>query len=206
MGLFLLQIKARWDLPMYRTHRINSILKSEKGRKMLSHISPVYDEAYSTLWLLQAMGIEFDEIEKWTDEIWKLIVPQTAPEWGLAYWEEEYAIPINPEISVKERRDKIVATIKTKAPMNPFKISEIATNAAGVQCRVEEYIDDHTFAIYVSAINGTSIDEEKIKYEIKKAKPAHLIFVIRYEQGTESNIYPTFTARYAKAVTLRQVN
>ena len=110
---------------------ITEILTSPQGKKALESISPIYDEAYVALWILQAIGLRLDDIVDRSDGLWKEIIPQTAT-WSLPYWESEYGIPTNPDLSITQRRNTLLATIRTRAPMNPWKVAQIAQNASGV--------------------------------------------------------------------------
>ena len=191
---------------MHSSERMKKILTSEAGRKMFRTISPVYYDSFFGLWIFQVMGTAFDEVNLVKDDFWKAIFPQTAPAWALEYWEKEYDIPVNKNESIGVRRDRIVTTIKTRAPMNPYKLEQIASAASGVSCRIVENISKNKFAIYVSASGSEDADIEALKREVNKAKPAHLIYDILYEQGTEENQYPVIMMQTAKKITLRQVN
>lgn len=190
---------------MRHSDMITEILTSPQGKKALESISPIYDEAYVALWILQAIGLRLDDIVNWSDGLWKEIIPQTAT-WSLPYWESEYGIPTNPNLSITQRRSTLLATIRTRAPMNPWKVAQIAQNASGVPCRVVENTAKNTFRIYVSAISSEDIDENAVRKAVTKAKPSHLIFEIRYEQGALSTLYACMAAHTARRVTIRQVN
>lgn len=190
---------------MRDSEKIREILTSEQGRKILDYISPIYDEAYVALWLLQAIGLRLDDIVNWSDDLWKEIIPQTAV-WSLPYWESEYGIPTNPNLSITQRRNTLLAAIRTRAPMNPWKIAQIASNASGVPCRVEENTAKNTFRIYLSAISSPDINENLVRTAVTRAKPSHLIFEIKYEQGASSTLYACMVSHTARKVTLRQVN
>lgn len=190
---------------MRDSEQIREILTSPQGRKILDYISPIYDEAYTALWILQAIGISLDDIVNWSEGLWKEIIPQTAT-WSMPYWESEYGVPTNPNLSITQRRNTLLTAIRTRAPMNPWKIAQIAQSVSGVPCRVKENTAKNTFQIYVSAISSESIDENAVRKAVTRAKPSHLIFEIKYEQGALSTLYAYMAAQTARKITIRQVN
>ena len=63
-------------------------------------------------------------------------------------------------------------------PVNPAKLAEYASAAAGVPCEVIENVAKNTFAVVLRA-NSDTID--RAKQAIDEAKPAHLIYIIYVE-------------------------
>lgn len=102
----------------YTSKDIQKILTSKTAINGLDYITPIYQEAKTALWLMEAMGLEADLIIKWVEEIVQQILPQTA-DWALDYWEQEYNLPVHPDISLEERREKVLTAVRTRAPMNP---------------------------------------------------------------------------------------
>ena len=190
---------------MHNSDLIQQILTSPEGKKALEFISPIYDNSYHALWYLQSIGLQLDDMQSWVEDLWLQVSPQTAT-WGLMYWEAEYGIPTNPELPILERRNTLLATVRQRAPMNPWRIASIASAACGLSCRVDENTDINTFDIYISALGSIGIDEDAIKRAIRRAKPAHLVARIKYEQGVQSSFYPAFVSQKAVIVTGRQVN
>ena len=108
----------------YTSKDIQNILTSKTAINGLDYITPIYQEAKIALWIMEAMGLEVDLIVKWIEEIVQQILPQTA-DWALNYWEQEYDLPVHPDIPIEERREKVLTAVRTRAPMNPEKLEEV---------------------------------------------------------------------------------
>lgn len=190
---------------MYETELMREILKSPEAQKMIQQISPRYGSAYVFLWLMQVTGAEWDQMMKWVEEFQLQVVPQTAT-WSLEYWEKEYNIISNPSWSYERRRQNILNKIHSKGPMNPKKLESIASVASGFPARIEENTDKNRFTIYLSAAEF-SVDEEAVRKAIDAAKPARLIYDIRYEVYIQSTQYMAgLVQRTQTEVNLRQIN
>ena len=92
----------------YTSKDIQQILTSKTAIEGLDYITPVYHKAKTALCIMEAMGVQGDLFVKWVNETVEQILPQTAT-WALDYWEEEYGLPIHPNISIEQRRQKNIA-------------------------------------------------------------------------------------------------
>lgn len=169
---------------MYKTELTEQILKSPMAQTFIQRISPLYGDAYVVLWLIQAIGTVIDSMEEWSGTYEKQIVPQTAT-WSIPFWEEQYGIVADPSWSDERRRQNIVNRIKYRAPINPKKIEEIASVAAGHPAEVEELTGKNKFTVY---IRDLVYDLEPIRTAINEVKPAHLIFDLVVGELAESFI------------------
>ena len=172
------------------------------AQKIVQDISPIYGEAYVVLWLIQVIGAILDEMDEWSSSLGKQVVPQTAT-WSLPYWEEQYKIITSPDWDADRRRQNIVNKCKNRAPINPYKMESIASVAAGASARVEELTGKNKFTVYLSTKKDL-VDENYVKREIDKAKPAHLIYEIIYERYIEAVKYLGGIIQTTKEVTLKQ--
>lgn len=186
---------------MYKTELMEKILKSPMAQEIVQQVSPVYGKAYTVLWLYQVIGMVLDEAKEWTESLEQQVVPQTAT-WSLPYWEEQYGVATDPSWSYERRRQNIINRCRTRAPINPERMSSIISVAAGADARIEEHTGKNKFTVYISA-NAEYVDEDFVRREINKAKPAHLIYDIIYEQYIEGNIYTGGMIQSAKEVTLK---
>ncbi len=158
----------------YTSKAIQEILKSTTAIHGLDYITPIYQEAETALWLMEAMGIQGDLFVKWVQEMAEQILPQTAT-WSLEYWEEEYGLPVKPNISIEERRQRILLAVRTRAPMNPKRLEEILELAFSIEkVKILERTAKNTFSV---ELYGQLLEEQwaKVYTTIEKYKPAHLI-------------------------------
>lgn len=188
---------------MYETELMREILKSPMAQKMIQEISPRYGSAYVFLWLMQVTGAEWDEMSRWAEEYQLQVVPQTAT-WALEYWERQYGIDPNPDLTDDQRRQAIIAARSSKGPMNPARLERIASAAVGAPAKIEENTSVNRFALHITA-PPWSVDEEAVKAAIKPAKPARLRYDILYEGAVSGEVYVAGTAfQQLKVITLAQ--
>ena len=183
--------------------RIKAILKSPSGQKMIDYISPIYSEDAIALWLLEVIGRELDEMESWIKDYARQVVPQAAT-WGLDYFEEEYDLPVGPNLPVEQRREIILTTIITRAPMNPAKLARAAAAVTGFESRIEENTGKNKFTLYVSGLPA-QVDEKRLRAAINKSKPAHIIFDVLYEQTVLTEAYFAAVGQVYREVTIHEV-
>lgn len=188
---------------MYETELMREILQSDMSRKMAQKISPRYGDAYVFLWLLEVMGAEVGEIEKWCEELQLQVVPQTAT-WALKYYEKEFGIIPDPSWSYERRRQTIINRMRSRGPMNPARLEAIISAVTGTDVRVEENTGKNRFAVYITA-SPDMIDEKAVRSAIKKAKPVRLVYDLLYEQVTSVAMYTGGAIRKSKEIVLKQL-
>ena len=187
------------------SNTINAIVKSATGKKMLTHISPIYDDAESSLKIFEAIGKEFDEVNIRTNEIQTIVSVSTCPAWALIYYEQQYGIQTNNTIPIEQRRNTVIAEIRGKLPMNPQRMMERLTQLIGYPVSIQENVASNTFRVLISAPSG-SVDENKLTAEIRRMKPAHLICTLVYTDVVESVVAAMIThSQMAIKTKIRQV-
>lgn len=188
----------------YWTETMEEILTSPEAKKIISFLSPLYGEARTALWLFQSIGVQLDDIRKWGDE-YKLQTSPLSATWSLDYWEQEYNIPFDPLMSMQQRRDRITSRIRDRAPMNPTVLAQIASSAAANSTvEIEELISKNKFRVWITTMPGRN-DEAKIRAEIDRAKPAHLIYDIQYVQNVIGTQYIGGIIQQSYRLTMKQV-
>lgn len=187
---------------MYKTEMMEQILQSPMAQKIIQEVSPIYGEAYTVLWIYQVIGTVLDSMEDWSESLSLQVVPQTAT-WSLPYWEEQYGIVSNPDWSNERRRQNILNKSRNRAPMNPKKVEDIISVAAGADARIEELTGKNHFTVYISA-REDMVDEDFVRKELDTVKPAHLIYDIFYEQYVDATYYVGGAIQTAKEITLIQ--
>lgn len=187
---------------MYKTELMEKILTSPMAQNIIQKVSPIYGEAYTVLWLYQAIGSILDDMKEWTDSIEKQVVPQTAT-WSLPYWEEQYNVGADTSWDYTRRRQNIINKCRNRAPFNPYKMEKIIAVAAGGDARIEELTGKNHFTVYISA-KKSLVNEKFVRLEIDRVKPAHLIYDIVYEQFIEDSMYIGGAIQTAKETTMKQ--
>ena len=171
----------------YRTELMDEILKSQTAQRIIDFVAPIYGNGYVALWMFQAIGKPLDAIASFIDSLRDQTIPQTAT-WSLPIWEQEYGVTPDPAWTDTQRQANLVAKMKYIPPVNPAKLAEYASAAAGVPCEVIENVAKNTFAVVLRA-NSDTID--RAKQAIDEAKPAHLIYIIyvALQRDTLANTY-----------------
>lgn len=161
----------------YTSKYIEEILTSPSAKRGLNYITPIYQEAYNALWIMQAMGLQTDIIIKWIEEYIQQILPQTTT-WLLPYFEEEYGIPVNTALSIEERRKNLLIAIRIRAPMNPTKFAFVLSSLTGIEdIHIKENVSKNAFYTETTiALNKEQV--KKVHNIVNKYKPAHLIYWI----------------------------
>lgn len=190
---------------MYDTELMRQILTSQAARDIVDQLSPIYGEARVALWIFQAIGTELDETRQWTQELMDQVTPHKAT-WSLDYWEDELAISRDPALSTEKRRERILAYLRNRAPMNPYTLARIASAAANdAECRIEERTGKPAnFTVWVSAMPSDT-DLKKIQAAVDRAKQARLSYDIKYEQFTAGAVYAGGALQLSYDITIRQV-
>lgn len=173
---------------------------SPSARQMISRISPIYEKSYVGKWIFQVMGVEFDDARLRFDELRQQAFPETAT-WSIEYWEQRYGISPNPADSLETRRQVVLARQEARQSMNPAKMEDRVKAITGCHARVEENVDDYTFAVVLEL--ESSLDAAKLtkalKY-IRLVKPSHQCFLIIFHETVEHRLYAGFAVRVGRVI------
>ena len=178
------------------------IITSASAQRMLNNTTPIYDNSMIGLYMFQAIGAEIDSVTQIIDELPDQLNPDTAT-WLLGHWERRYGLPTDETLSLDERRRIIRLRRYHTGAFNPYKVKQLAEDMTGVPARVVEFVDDYTFAVYLSA---TTSSDEALRRTIQKLKPSHLSFEIKYEQGVSATVNIGGNIAQYKHFDLPQVN
>lgn len=187
------------------TELMDRILTSAKARSIVDqYVTPMYGQSVIGLWLFQVIGAQLDDIDAWIQDFSLQIVPQTAT-WALDYWEEEFGLPRDPEMSIEKRRLRIESKQRDRGAITPVSLARIASVAtANAEVEIEERTGPYKFTVWVSAYPNEA-DTKKVTEVINRAKPAHLIFDVKYVQHTTGLLYAGGSLQMSYDMTITQV-
>ena len=175
------------------------------AQRMLSRVSPIYDQSYVGKWLYQVMGLEISDARQRSEELRLQAFPETAT-WGLVYWEALYNIEPDPSLSISERRRQIMFRRERKAPMNPDKLAQLISGACGgVQCTIIENVNAYTFEVQIEIL-PSDIAESDLRKVIDKMKPSHQDYRISFALSTTCDLRVGGLLVWARNFEIRQVN
>ena len=187
----------------YRTELTEEILDSPEAKKILTYVSPIYGNAEAALHIFQAIGKVLDEADEFPEKFREQVTPVTAS-WTLDYWENQYGITPNKNLTVGERQKNLITKIRYRAPMNAEKIAEMVTSILGADSYVEENVAPNKFRVVVYNTD-LNIDLEPARRCLDRTKPAQLNYDIILEQPFAATGYYGVRMQEADITTIRQV-
>lgn len=156
----------------YKTELMEEILTSEQAQLFIDKMTPIYGKAYTFLWILQSIGMVLDDLMTYPEEIKQQVTPQTAT-WALAYWENEYGVTTDPNMTIEERQQILLNTIRANTRNNPRALSDLILNETGFKTEIIENVSKNKFKVRVY---GYLSDDTELINIIESRKPAHLIY------------------------------
>lgn len=162
---------------------IENFPTSESAKEMLHSVSEdFYQKSYVFKWILQAMGLEWDEAKKIiAEELAKQFFIETAT-WGLRYHEEKWQIPVREGLGYEERRKLLYAKRDFKAPMTPYAMEQYIEKALpGVKVQVMDchdpgefgFVPDHPNVFKVVFLAEGTLDVKTALQTIDWIKQSH---------------------------------
>lgn len=143
-----------------------------------------YDHSRIGLWFFQSLGLEWDEMADWAQNLRDEIFPQTCT-WSVSLWEERYGILPDESLSLALRRQRIMAKAQYRAPINPETIRLVVSLLTGVEdVTVRDFTEPYGFEVYVKSQEEVS-NLVEVWGRIYEMKPSHLRFRLFYQQETE---------------------
>jgi len=152
---------------------------SEAAKRMMKTVSPIYDRSYVGKWIFQVMGAEWDEAWDFFDELRLQAFPETAT-WGISYWEQRYHIVPDENLTIEERRQRVIIKRGKRSPMNSARLEQFSEDITGRPVIVTERNVEYSFTI--SIMPGESmVDCQALIDLVKSVKPSHLAFNVIFE-------------------------
>lgn len=150
--------------------------KSEAAQRMMSRITPIYDNSYVGKWIFEVMGIEMDETRKLVESLREQCFLEKCT-WGMRYWEERYGIEVDETKDLEMRRAAVLAKRSKKQPMSPATLESILEALTGRNVSVKEYNPHYRFKIQIDE-GETTVDYTAVIRKINSVKPSHLAYYI----------------------------
>lgn len=160
----------------YQTELMQKILTNKKAQEIIDYVSQIYGNSYVGLWLFQAIGSVLGPVCDLSAQLRNETNPNTTTVL-LPYWEQEYGIEGDPTMTLAQRRNVIIAAIRSKGPATPARLAEAVAAALGItsnQVVILENTGKNQFTVYIQ----TAIDPAPAIAVIDRMKPAHLTYEI----------------------------
>ena len=127
----------------------------------------------------ELLDAEQEEITFLLNELGKIynrLYVKSADITGIRYWEDEYAIPHNDDLTIEQRRARVLAKINSSITATKKMLEDLVKQVLGANSvTIIEYPDEYRFVIYVD----TKIFEENMKIAddaVDEARPAPLVY------------------------------
>ena len=104
--------------------------------------------------------------------------------WALSYWEEQYGIKTNINLSYEERREIVRAKIRGQGLCTKEMLKNVCKSFNGGTVDVIENSGPYTFTIRFIDTKGVPKNIEKLKEVINEIKPAHLLVDYQFKYNT----------------------
>lgn len=123
----------------YKTQLMEQILTNEKAQQIIDWVSQLYGESYVGLWLFQTIGTVLGPICDTAEQLTYETSPATTS-LLIAYYEAEYGIQGDPTMSLEQRRNTVVAAMRSKGACTPARLADSVSAAlGGVPVDIIEY-------------------------------------------------------------------
>ena len=151
---------------------------SDTAQRMLSRVSPIYENSYIVKWLYEIMGIEFDEARKIIQELGDQMFTQTVT-WGIAYQEHKYSIEPDESLSLEERRARLYRKKTAGAPVSPRRLEKYIADLWGITVDLDETYAPGRFLISILKDDKGNL-REMLK-DLREQAPSHLVWALLYK-------------------------
>ena len=151
---------------------------SDTAQRMLSRVSPIYENSYIVKWLYEVMGIEFDEARKIIQELGDQMFTQTVT-WGIAYQEHKYSIKPDESLSLEERRARLYRKKTAGAPISPRRLEKYIADLWGITVDLDETYAPGRFLISILKDDKGNL-REMLK-DLREQAPSHLVWALLYK-------------------------
>ena len=151
---------------------------SDTAQRMLSRVSPIYENSYIVKWLYEIMGVEFDEARKIIQELGDQMFTQTVT-WGIAYQEHKYSIEPDESLSLEERRARLYRKKTAGAPVSPRRLEKYIADLWGITVDLDETYASGRFLISILKDDKGNL-REMLK-DLREQAPSHLVWALLYK-------------------------
>ncbi len=177
------------------------ILTDENSEVLKSYVldeiknSSIFNEIFNVHGqVLDKMGLDISDL-------FLQILPQTATEWGLTFWEKRVGITTNTSKSIEERRAKILAKLNTKGTTTVEVIRQICKSFVS-NVEIIQHNSDYYFEVNLLTTTGFPYALDSLYDSVEIAKPAHLGVEYKLISTTQSEIYYGLSAMTGECLTV----
>lgn len=146
----------------YQTKLMQQILTNEKAQEIIDYVSQLYGESYVGLWLFQTIGSVLGPVYDLSAQL-RYETSAATTTLLLPYYEEEYGIQPDLTMTIEQRRNVVIAAMRSKGACTPARLADAVSSAlGGVPVEIIEY-DGKSLAyteIDDIVVNGNSTGQD----------------------------------------------
>ena len=151
--------------------------RSPTAQRMLSRVSPIYENSYVVKWLYEVMGVELDEARQLVQELGDQLFTKTVT-WGIEYQEHKYSIEPDESLSLEERRARLYRKKTAGAPISPKRLEKYIADLWNMTVDLDETYAPGRFLI--SVLKDEQGNLREMLKDLREQKPSHLSWAILY--------------------------
>ncbi|MCD8308880.1 MAG: YmfQ family protein [Clostridia bacterium] len=175
---------------------------SEAAQRMLSRVSPIYDNSYVGKWLFEVMGIEMDEARQLVESLRDQCFLERCT-WGMRYWEERYGLTVDESADLETRRAACIAKRGKKQPMSPAALEDILEAVTGRGINITEDNGNYRFTVAIEEGDNV-VDYDALITKLDTVKPSHLAYSFELPRKGTLYLYMAVASYQEKTITLTE--
>ncbi len=129
--------------------------------------------------IYEVQGTELGGLLYYSNDLLNQFFIDTAT-WGLIYWEDEYGIETNLNMSYEDRRAVVKAKKSGQGTTTKAMIKSVAINFSGGEANIIEDNVNYAFIVQFVGIKGIPKNLQSFKNMLEDIKPAHLGYTFKY--------------------------
>ena len=157
---------------------------SPSGKRMLARVSPIYENSYYMKWLMQVMGLEWDEVWNYIYTFREQIFTDSVT-WAIEYQEYKYSIEPDASLSLEERRVRLRRRSARALPISPGNLEAWIEASYSIIAKINELYGPGIFQVIVKDDPLDSMIA--MRNELRDIKPSHLSMMFLAEAHMEES-------------------
>lgn len=149
-----------------------------RKQEMLDSLPTYYQESPEANAIMRGNASEIERKRAEAQDLLDQMFVSTAT-WGLDWWDRVFDLPPAPRMSIRKRRERIIAKLRGAAPATIEYLTNLVNSfVKNNDAHIEEHAKEYAFYAVIPIDGKNEIDTGDIYEAIEEVKPAHLNFGI----------------------------
>lgn len=154
---------------------------------IIEHFPRYYDESKIAKELTHPIDLENERLIQAVKTTKNEFVVNTAI-YTLSKYEEEYGLPVNPNVTIEERRSRITARMRSTGTTTKELIKTIVDSWTNGDVNIIEDSANYKITIEFNSVLGIPPNIDDVKLAIREVLPAHLDVEYKFKYNTWAEI------------------